>query len=261
MIDLRNGDCLDVLKTIEDNTVDLCITSPPYNVGINYNTYDDNIAYKDYLKWMKEVFATIYDKLKVGGRICLNIPINTTDKEQHMTRTTIMDFGNIFSELDYIFYCDIIWNKNNVVNRTAWGSWLSPSSPHLMNPVEHILVYAKKTKVHEGDKSLIDIKKEEFIDWTIANWTFNAETSKDINHPVPFPEELPYRCMKMFSYQRDLILDPFMGSGTTGLVAKKLKRNFIGIELDKDYYNFACNRIRPNVKQMFAKSIIGKFFK
>jgi site-specific DNA-methyltransferase (adenine-specific) len=148
------------------------------------------------------------------------------------------------TEIGYKPYTTIIWNKSQVGNRTAWGSFKSPSSPSFPTPFEYILVFYKKSKKlqHKGE---IDIEKQEFIDWSLSIWNFAPETQmKKYGHPAMFPEELPKRLIKLFSYKKDVILDPFMGVGTTGVIAKRLGREFIGIEIDKQYFNIAKERIK-----------------
>ena len=228
MIDLRCGDCLKVMKDIPNESIDIVVTSPPYNVGIEYNLNDDNLEYEKYLEWIKNVFKTVYCKLKKGGRICVNVAM---ESNKNGKKYLANDINNIFEEIGYIRNSLIIWDKQNLSKRTAWGSWKSPSCPNIINPLEVIIVCSK------------DITKDEFIEYSLGVWKFGSESAKRVNHPAPFPKELPYRCLKMFSYINDTVLDPFMGSGTTGVACKELNRNFIGIELDEKYFNIAKERI------------------
>ena len=138
----------------------------------------------------------------------------------------------------------IIWNKNQASPRTAWGSFNSPSCPSFPTPFEYILVFAKDNKKLQW-KGETDLTKEEFIDWSLALWTFAPETrQKKIGHPAMFPEELPKRLIKMFSWKGALVVDPFMGSGTTAVACVNTNRNYIGFELDKHYCEIANERIR-----------------
>lgn len=240
MIDLRQGDCLEIMKDIPDNSVDIVITSPPYNVGIEYNSNDDNLKYEKYLKWIENVFEAIYLKLKKGGRICVNVAM---ESNKNGKKYLANDINNIFEKIGYIRNSTIIWDKQNLSKRTAWGSWKSPSCPNIINPLEVIIVCSKDNRKKEGKKENIDITRDEFIEYSLGVWKFGSESAKRVKHPAPFPKELPYRCLKMFSYINDTILDPFMGSGTTGVVCKELNRNFVGIELDEKYFEIAKKRI------------------
>ena len=239
-INLMCGDCLDMIKNIPDDSIDLIITSPPYNVGIEYNSNDDNLEYDSYLNWLKEIFTQAYSKLKNGGRVCVNVAMESNKKGKKYLSN---DISNMLEDIGYLRNSTIIWDKQNLSKRTAWGSWKSPSCPNIINPLEVIIVCSKGTRKKTGDKSKIDITKEEFIEYSLGVWKFGSESAKRVKHPAPFPVELPYRCMKMFSYVGDVVLDPFMGSGTTGVACKKLDRDFIGIELDKTYYDIAKERI------------------
>lgn len=151
------------------------------------------------------------------------------------------DYMNILHSCNLIEGAFILWDKRQLTSRTAWGSWKSPSSPNVIQPMECILVYCKGSRKKEGKIENIDISKQEFINNTIGIWKIQPELNR--LHPAPFPVMLPINLLKLFSYKNDTILDPFMGSGTTGVACIKTKRNFIGIELDKDYFNMAKNRI------------------
>jgi site-specific DNA-methyltransferase (adenine-specific) len=236
-IKLINNDFLKL--KIEENIIDLIITSPPYNVGIEYENSDDTVSYEEYLKWTKKWLKKAFKLLKDDGRMCLNIPL---DKNKGGIKSVYADIVEIAKKIGYGYQSTIVWNEQNISRRTAWGSWLSASAPYVIAPVEMIvLLYKKQWK--KKNKGISDITKEEFIEWTNGMWTFSGESKKRIGHPAPFPIELPYRCIKLFSYVGDTILDPFVGSGTTLIAAHKLRRKGIGIEISKEYFDIAKNRI------------------
>ena len=248
----------DTLKksTLQADTVDLTVTSPPYNVGIDYNprqernVCNDEIPYEDYLKFSAKWLSNVYQWTKPTGRLCLNVGL---DKNKQGKRPVYADLTQVALSAGWKYHTTIIWNEGNISRRTAWGSWKSASAPHVITPVEVIIVLYKQDwkRDHKG-KSTID--RDEFIEWTNGLWTFNG--AKKNGHPAPFPLELPRRCIQLFSYADDVILDPFCGSGTTIVAAMNSARLSIGIEISKEYYKLAEKRIKmegyqtrlPNVK-------------
>ena len=226
-------------KTIEKESVDLIITSPPYDLSIEYEKYDDSVPYNEYLQFTEKWLKKSYDLLKDDGRMCLNIPL---DKNKGGKQSVYGDILKIAKNTGWEYNTTIIWNEQNISKRTAWGSWLSASAPYVIAPVEIILImYKKNWKKSLKGKSTIT--KEEFIEWTNGVWTFNGEKKKKIGHPAPFPLELPNRCMKLFSFEGDIILDPFMGSGTTLLSCQINNRKGIGIEINDKYCDLAKKRL------------------
>ncbi len=231
----------DVLKRdlFSKNSFDLTVTSPPYNVGIEYNSNDDTINYDDYLQWSKEWLDNLLYWTKETGRLCLNIPLDTNKGGK---KSVGSDITQIAKEVGWKYQTTIIWNEGNISRRTAWGSWMSASAPYVIAPVELIVVFYKKEwkKNYKGQN---DISKQEFMEWTNGIWTFNGESKKRIGHLAPFPRELPKRCIKLFSYVGDTIFDPFLGSGTTLIEAKLNNRIGVGLDISKEYCKLAKNRI------------------
>ncbi|CCB79883.1 adenine specific DNA methyltransferase (hpaim) [Helicobacter bizzozeronii CIII-1] len=219
-------------------SLDCTITSPPYNVGIAYNANADSQSYAEYLDFNATWLQNTYLWSKPSGRLCLNIPL---DKNKGGQQSVGADVITLAKKIGWRYHSSIIWNEGNISRRTAWGSWLSPSAPYVIAPVELIVILYKEVwkKQHKGRS---DLKKDEFMAWTNGLWQFNGESKRRIGHPAPFPRELPRRCIKLFSFIGDVICDPFSGSGTTMLEAYANQRAFMGIESDPAYCALAKQR-------------------
>jgi len=246
-----NGNCLRVIPQIPGDSLDMVICSPPYNTNHNYDVYKDNKPYAKYIEWLESVFRALYPKMKSGGRVAINIGDGCNGRVH--THVDISEF--MTKNLGYLHMSTIVWNKENASARNAWGSFKSPQEPSLPVPFEYILVFAKDSYALQ-ETGETDLTAEEFVDWSLALWKFNKadykESSFFINnkiHQAPFPEELPTRLIKMFSWVGATVLDPFSGIGTTALACKKLGRNYIGIELSKDYCKYAEDRLKYSVIQ------------
>jgi site-specific DNA-methyltransferase (adenine-specific) len=226
---------------IKPASVDLVVTSPPYNVDIKYNSHDDQVSYEDYKEFSEKWMSCCYDWLRDDGRFCLNIPL---DKNKGGQQSVGADLTTLAKKIGFKYHSTIIWNEGNISRRTAWGSWLSASAPYVIAPVELIVVLYKNTWKKTSGSRESDIAKQDFMDWTNGLWTFNGESKKKIGHPAPFPVELPRRCIRLFTYKGDTVLDPFLGSGTT-LVASYLNdRKGIGIDIDPHYCQIALDRLK-----------------
>jgi len=232
----------DILKTdcIGENTIDLIITSPPYNVDIKYGSYNDKIDYKNYLKFTKEWLLKCYKLVKDDGRFCLNIPL---DKNKGGQQSVYADITTIAKQIGWKYHSTIIWNEQNISRRTAWGSWLSASAPYVIAPVETIVILYKKHWKKNSGSQKSDISKKEFLEWTNGVWNFMGESKKRVGHPSPFPLELPRRCIKLFSFVGDTVLDPFVGSGSTLIACAQTNRIGIGIDIDINYCELAKQRL------------------
>ncbi len=237
------GNCIDVMSDMDNDSIDLVVTSPPYNVDNKimggYDVYKDNINHFQYIEFLEEVFRKVYALLKIGGRVAINV--GDSKNGAIPTSSDIIQFMS--HKLNYLPMTHIIWDKSQTVNRCAWGSWLSPSSPSFPTPFEHILVFAKENKKLQY-KGETDLTRDDFIKWSLAIWKFAPEKhQKKIGHPAMFPEELPRRCIKLFSYVGATVLDPFVGAGTTVVSAKNLERNFIGIDISQKYCDITKKRL------------------
>jgi len=231
-------------NAVKPNTIDLIVTSPPYNVDVKYGIYDDSIPYEKYLEFSRKWMRKCYDLAKSDGRLCLNIPL---DKNKPAKQSVCADLTTIAKRVGWKYEGTIVWNEQNISRRTAWGTYASAWAPHIITPVEVIVVMYKSIwkKAYKGTS---DIKKSEFKKWTNGVWEFSGASKKKIGHPAPFPVELPRRCIKFYSYVMDTVLDPFLGSGTTLLACLETCRTGIGVEINKEYCKLATRRIQGYIK-------------
>jgi len=236
------GDAKKVLALIPDRSIDLIITSPPYNFGHSYaqDPHDDTHEWNEYFEKLLVVWKECERVLKPGGRIAVNIQPLFSDyvPTHHIISRQLAGLGLLWK-------AEFLWEKNNYNAKfTAWGSWRSPSMPYIKYTWEFIEVFDKETHKKSGRREDIDISGDEFKEWVMGRWSFPPEIRmKEYDHPAMFPEELPRRLMKLFSYRNDLVLDPFNGAGTTTAVAWKLGRRFIGIDVSRQYSESAFRRL------------------
>lgn len=246
---IHHGKWEDVMPQIPDNSIDLIITSPPYNANLGsnklkkngYDSYDDNMPYTEYLDWMDKLFTECYRALNKSGRICVNVG----DLANGSTPTHADFTVRMRDKHNFIPITTIVWNKSQIGNVTSWGSWKSPSQPSFPTPFEFIIVMAKETKNHEGDPTKITVSKEDFMRSSNALWEFPPDTRmmELYQHPAAFPPELPRRLIHQLSYEGDIVLDPFSGSGTVCSVAKRLNRRYVGIEMSEKYVRISRDRV------------------
>jgi site-specific DNA-methyltransferase (adenine-specific) len=239
--------CLDTIfcKTSEkmeelpDSSIHLMVTSPPYNVG---KEYDENLTLHEYRAFLKRVWAEVKRVLVPGGRACINIA-NLGRKPYIPLHAFIVE--DMLS-LGFLMRGEIIWNKASSGSpSTAWGTWLSAKNPILRDIHEYILVFSKGTfarKYLPNKKSTIS--KEEFLEFTKSVWTFAAEPATKVGHPAPFPVELPYRLIQLYTFKEEVVLDPFMGSGQAAIAAIKTHRRYVGYEINEKYVKLAEQRIK-----------------
>jgi site-specific DNA-methyltransferase (adenine-specific) len=264
-----NGDCIEVMKTLDEGSVDLIVTSPPYGVGIDYDVHDDDMTPEEYLeftrKWMTEAFRLLKD----DGRIALNIPYEINRQSKGGRVFIVSEIWQVMKEIGYKFFgiVDLEEESPHRSRTTAWGSWMSPSAPYIYNPKECVILAYKKHHIKKvkgepewvgelGEKEdkngvmkpktfYTDEQKREFIDLVFGQWKYFADTRSMTK--ATFSMDIPTKAIKILTYKNDVVLDPFAGSGTTLVAAETLDRQWIGIELSPDYAEVARKRVNTFV--------------
>ncbi len=226
------------MEELPDKSVHLMVTSPPYNVG---KEYDESFTLDEYLEFLKRVWEEVHRVLVPGGRACINIANLGRKPYIPLHAFIIKDM----SDLGFLMRGEIIWNKSSSASpSTAWGSWLSPANPTLRDVHENILVFSKGIFSRKNmNKRESTISRDEFLEFTKSVWTFPAEPARKIGHPAPFPVELPYRLIQLYTYRGEVVLDPFMGSGQTAIAALKADRHYAGYEIEEEYVKLSEMRI------------------
>ena len=226
------------MTELPDNSVHLMVTSPPYNVG---KDYDKNLSMNEYRELLTKVFKETYRVLVPGGRACVNIA-NLGRKPYLPIHSYVIED---MQKIGYLMRGEVIWNKASSASQSfAWGSWLSATNPTLRDIHEYILIFSKDGFGRKKpERRQPTITKEEFMEYTKSIWTFSAERASRIGHPAPFPIELPYRLIQLYTFEDEVVLDPFVGSGTTCLATLKTKRRYVGYDNDKKYCELAERRI------------------
>jgi modification methylase len=226
------------MAELPDNSVHLMVTSPPYNVG---KEYDQDFTLDDYLEFLSRVWREVHRVLVPGGRACINIA--NLGRKPYIPLHAFIIQGML--EIGFLMRGEIIWNKaSSASGSTAWGSWCSPANPTLRDVHEYILVFSKAGfSRKKPSQRQATISREEFLELTKSVWTFPAVSAKSVGHPAPFPIELPYRLIQLYTFAHEIILDPFMGSGQTAIAAIKGDRPYVGYEVDSEYVRLAEIRL------------------
>lgn len=238
----------ELMEELPDNSIHLMVTSPPYNVR---KEYDKDLTLEEYREFLGRVWREVKRVLVPGGRACINVANLGRKPYIPLHAFIIQDM----LDLGFLMRGEIIWNKGSSAgSSTAWGSWLSAKNPTLRDVHEYILIFSKDTfsRKNLGRKSTIS--KEEFLDFTKSIWNFPSESAKRVGHPAPFPLELPYRLIQLYTFEGEVVLDPFMGSGQTAMAALKAKRYYVGYEINEDYVKLANTRI----KEFYAKNCLAE---
>jgi len=260
-----NGDCVEVMKTLPEGCVDLVVTSPPYGVNVKYDVYDDSIPMDEYWEFTKNWLSESFRVLKDDGRVAINIPIETNVQERGGRMLFNAEFWMRMKEVGFQFFgmVDLTEDSPHRVRQTAWGSWMSASSPYIYNPKECVILAYKKSKkklkkgVSQWEGKLTKVEKEDgtfrnkmvykdedkkdFMNLVFGRWEYFADTRSLTK--ATFSMDIPSKSIRILSYKDDIVLDPFMGSGTSAVAAETLGRRWLGIELSENYTKIANERI------------------
>ena len=237
------------MHALPDNSIHLMVTSPPYNVG---KEYDADMTLDEYRDFLRRVWAEVYRVLVPGGRACINVANLGRRPYIPLHAFIIEDMHS----LGFLMRGEIIWNKASSASpSTAWGSWRSASNPTLRDVHEYILVFSKDMFRRQNPQGRENtITRDEFLEFTKSVWTFPAEKARQVGHPAPFPVELPYRCIQLYTFAGEVVLDPFMGSGQTALAALRSGRHYVGYEVNEEYVSLARARIRDAMQKHASSS-------
>lgn len=224
------------MSELPDNSVALMVTSPPYNVG---KDYDKDLSLESHLDLLRHVLRETYRVLESGGRVAFNVA-NLYRKPYIPLNSYV---SQIASEIGYLMRGEIIWIKaNGSRSSSAWGSWMSASNPTLRDLHEYVLVFSKD-RLDKQRKGESTISRDEFMTATTSTWAIRPESAKRVGHPAPFPVKLVQRLINLYTFEGEVVLDPFMGSGSTAVAAVKTGRLFVGYEVSEDYIELCYRRV------------------
>jgi len=266
-----NGECVEVMKSLPDGCIDLLCTSPPYNVNVSYDVYDDGRSMDDYWEFTRQWLTESLRILKDDGRVAINVPIELNVQERGGRILFNAEFWMMMKEVGFKFFgmVDLTEDSPHRVRQTAWGSWMSASCPYIYNPKECIILAYKKTnkKLTKGEsqwkgeqiqvtdnegkvknKTIYqDEDKKDFMNLVFGRWEYFADT-KSLTKAT-FSMDIPMKAIKILSYKNDIVLDPFMGSGTSAVAAEILDRRWLGIELSPNYSDIARKRVNAFIEE------------
>lgn len=246
--ELVNDDCLHYLKSMPENVVDLVVTSPPYNCGIDYDTHNDNMPFDEYVLWCGQWMNELYRVLKDDGRITVNVLVEQGIENNTKRISPLRIFSEIMEKCGFNIMALPMWTDTHRVKFTAWGSYKSASSPYIYNPYEVVIIAYKKYRKKQirGEDT---ISKDDFIRGCSGVWDIMADTNSLTK--ATFPVELPRLIIELLSFKGDLVLDPFSGSGSTGVACFQTERNYLGIEISKNYFDISKKRLDDLYSQTF----------
>jgi DNA modification methylase len=238
-VDVIFNQTSEVMDQLSDCSVHLMVTSPPYNVG---KDYDEDLSLDEYLAFLRRVWKEVYRVLVPGGRACVNVA--NLGRKPYIPLNGLI--AKEMTELGFLMRGEIIWDKaSSASTSTAWGSWQSATNPTLRDTHEYILVFSKGSfRRDKMDGRVSTISKDQFLDFTKSVWEIPSESARKVGHPAPFPVDLPYRLIQLYTFSEEIVLDPFMGSGQTALAALKAGRHFVGYEISGEYVELASSRIQ-----------------
>ncbi|MGA2368228.1 MAG: site-specific DNA-methyltransferase [Dehalococcoidia bacterium] len=235
------------MSELPDCSVHLMVTSPPYNCG---KQYDDDLSLDQYLVLLNGVFTEVYRVLVPGGRACINVA--NLGRKPYIPLTSYIN--KTMQECGFLMRGEILWDKGSSAgSSTAWGTYMKAGNPVLRDVHEYILVFCKQSFTRPNpQKRKSTISREEFLEFTKSVWKFPSERAGKIGHPAPFPLELPRRLIQLYTFEGELVLDPFAGSGSTCLAALQAKRKYIGYDIDRTYCELATRRLMNMLKASTA---------
>ncbi len=266
-----NGNCIEVMASMPEGSVDLIVTSPPYGVGIDYDVHEDDMVWEEYVKFTHSWMEQAYRVLKDDGRIALNIPYEINRQDKGGRIFMVSEMWQIMKQIGYKFFgvVDLEEESPHRSRTTAWGSWMSPSAPYIYNPKECVILAYKNKHIKKvkgqpewtGEMGEVEGKdgnmrpkmmyteqqKREFIDLVFGQWKYFADTRSLTK--ATFSMDIPTKAIKILTYKNDIVLDPFAGSGTSLVAAETLDRRWIGIELSPNYSQVARDRVGLFVEQ------------
>jgi site-specific DNA-methyltransferase (adenine-specific) len=263
------GDIRDNLSTVSSQSVALVVTSPPYYSGKEYESSigEGHVpsSYADYLDMLGGVFGACLEALEPGGRIAVNIA-NLGRKPYRSLASDIIRI--LENDLKLLLRGEIIWQKaKGAAGNCAWGTYQKPGDPVLRDLTERVIIASKgrfdraispARRAGAGFPSEATIFRDEFLEATVDIWELNPESATRVGHPAPFPVELPQRLIDLYTYRGDLVLDPFMGSGTTAVAALRTQRHFLGYETDAGYLAASRDRIEAERKRIESEEILDR---
>lgn len=243
----------EVMAELPAASVHLMVTSPPYNVG---KEYDQDLSLTEYRELLRRVWAETYRVLVPGGRACINVANLGRRPYIPLHCYLIQDL----LDLGFLMRGEILWDKgNSAAASTAWGSFLQATNPVLRDSHEYILVFCKESFTRPNPhRRPSTISREEFLEYTKSVWRFPAAQASRIGHPAPFPLELPYRLIQLYTFAGEVVLDPFAGSGTTCLAALKTGRKFVAYEIEARYCELAYQRLRALTLEESTEPVLAK---
>ncbi len=225
------------MDELPDDSIHFMVTSPPYNCG---KPYDLDLSLTEYLHFLRKVLVETYRVLVPGGRMAINIA-GLGRKPFIPLQAHVMMLA---IEIGFLPRGEIIWVKaKGQAGSRAWGSWMSASNPCLRDLHEYVLVFSK-ARFDRAQKGISTISRAEFLEATTSVWFIPPESSRRVGHPAPFPEELVERLLKLYTFEGDIVLDPFMGSGTTAVAVLKNSRHFVEYETCPEYVALAEARLK-----------------